>query len=161
MDSRRRSRLVLLAVASGMWLHLHRQTDRFPADVQIRAREAVRLPVADLRPGDARTYAVTDLDGSTFRLFAAAKRAGSYDVAHAACRRCEGRGGSTYVRRGQLFCHHCRQPMPSVKREADLPQQPDCTPVPVQYSLAGDHIVLASAELERTAQLLRSHQFRR
>ena len=68
--------LVLLAVASGMWVHLHRHTDRFAADVQIRPREAVRLPVADLRPGDARTYAVTDLDGSAFRLFAAANRAG-------------------------------------------------------------------------------------
>ena len=146
--------VVLIAVASGMWLHLHQQTDRSSADIQIQARGPVRLPVADLSPGEAHTYAVTGLDGRVFRLFASARQGGTYDVAHAACRRCQSRGGSTYVRRGQLFCNHCQQPMPSVQRETDLPQQPDCTPVPIQYTLAGNDIVITRADLERTAQLL-------
>jgi uncharacterized membrane protein len=150
------SAFTLAVIVSVMWFHLALSKEQIRADIEMQAGSELHVPVATLSGGDAYTYAVKAPDDTMFRIFVSGNRLRGYNVAHAACRRCRGRGGKTYVKNQQLFCNHCRQPMPTVARSADLPTETDCTAVPIAYSISGDDIVVSRGDLESTAHLLRN-----
>ena len=146
----------LTVIVSVMWFHLSQAKEQIPADIEIQAAGDVRVPIATLSGGSARTYAIKACGDRIFRISVSGNKLRGYHVVHAACRRCRGRGGKTYVKNQQLFCNHCRQPMPTVARSADLPTETDCTAAPIPYSVSGDHIVISRADLESATQMFRS-----
>lgn len=147
---------MVTVVVSGMWFHLSQVKEQIPADIEIHADGEAHVPLATVSGGSAHTYAIKASGDRIVRIFVSANQSGGSHVAHAACRRCLGRGGRTYVKNQQLFCNHCRQPMPTVAESAELPNETDCTAVPIPYSVSGNHIVISRADLESTAQLFRN-----
>lgn len=140
---------VLLAVFGLGWWLLGRQFEIVPpSEIAVRSREDLRVPVAELGPGKARIFRVGGQSGGPVRVFVKRQDHGRMVVTFGACRRCDRASRPSHLSDGQLICGYCGEPMPILKEGATLPNEKDCTPVPVQFRIEGDSLVVRAADIE-------------
>lgn len=75
-------------------------------------------------------------------------------VTLAACRRCNQARRPSYVLDGRLICGHCGEAMPLLASGAPLPKERDCTPIPIRFRLKDASLIIRSADIEASRDLL-------
>jgi uncharacterized membrane protein len=140
--------LLLAVIGLVTWLHLSQHEIVPPSEIAVRSGEDLRFPVAELSPGKAMIFRIEDQKGEPIRVFVKRQDHGRIVVAFAACRRCGRARRPSRVADGQLICGHCGGPMPILEEGATLPAEKDCTPVPVQFRIDGDSLVVRAVDIE-------------
>ncbi len=151
---------LILAFASAQISALPGGVDPKPEKVSIAGNE-VRIPVASASDGNLHKY-VCDMqnmpancpmhgsDGkANARILAITRSDGSIVAAYDACALC---GAAGYVQEGeQLICKRCGAPInPDTIGEAG-----GCNPIPVQYTLEGNEIVIKTDDAGEKADLFK------
>jgi uncharacterized membrane protein len=139
---------LLAGIGLASWLHLSQHEIVPPSDIAARSGEDLRILVAELSPGKARIFRFEDQKSEPVRVFVMRQDRGRMVVAFAACWRCNRAIRPSRVADGQLICGHCGEPMPILEEGATLPAEKDCTPVPVQFRIDGDSLVVRAADIE-------------
>ena len=161
--SERRSLLLLTvfllaAIGLGVWLQVGQHEFIPTPETSMRAGEDLRIPVAELSPGKARIFRFDAQINEPIRVFVGHRGNGRLVATFAACRRCDRASGRSRVSDGQLICGHCGEPMPLLEEGATLPQEKDCTPIPVQFKIEGDSLVVRASDIETGRPLFARNQ---
>ena len=149
---------LLAVIGLATWLHLSQHEFVPPREIAVRSGEDLRVPVADLSPGKAMIFRIDDQKGEPIRVFVKGQDHGRMVVTFAACRRCDRARRPSRVADGQLICGHCGEPMPILEEGATLPVEKDCTPVPVQFRIDGDSLVVRAVDIEAGRPLFARNQ---
>ncbi len=147
---------LILAFVSAQISALPAGVEPKPEKVSITGNE-VRIPVASAADGNLHKY-ICDMpncpmhgsDGkANVRILAITRSDGSVAVAYDACALC---GAAGYVQEGeQLICKRCGAPInPDTIGEAG-----GCNPIPLQYTLEGNEIVIKTDDIEEKANLFK------
>lgn len=161
--SERRSLLLLTvfllaAIGLGVWLQVGQHEFIPTPEISMRAGEDLRVPLAELGPGKARIFRFDAPNQEPIRVFVARQGGGRLVATFAACRRCDRASGRSRASNGQLICGHCGEPMPILEEGATLPQEKDCTPIPVQFRIEGDSLVVRASDIEAGRPLFARNQ---
>jgi uncharacterized membrane protein len=140
--------ILLAGIGLGVWIHLSQHEFVPPSEIAVRSREDLRVPMAELSPGKARLFRVGDQKAEPILVFVRRQEQGRMVVTFAACRRCYSASRRSRVERGQLICGECGEPMPILEEGKPLPTEKDCTPVPVQFRIDGDSLLVRAADIE-------------
>lgn len=139
---------LLSAIGLGVWLHLGHIEFIPPPEISMSAGEDLRIPVVELSPGRARIFRFDAQNDEPIRVFVGRLGNRRLVATFAACRRCDRASGRSRVSDGQLICGHCGEPMSILEEGATLPQEKDCTPIPVQFRIEGDSLVVRASDIE-------------
>lgn len=129
-----------------------------PSEVGVRSGQDLRVPLAELSPGTARIFRMEYQEGQPVRVFVQRQAQGRTVVTFAACPRCDRASRPSRVSEGQLICGHCGEPMPILAEGATLPEEKDCTPIPIQFRIDGGSLVVRAADIEAGRLLLARNQ---
>lgn len=140
--------LLLAMIGLGLWLHRGHLESIAPSEVTVRSGQDLRVRTSDLRPGKGRLFRIEGQEGEPVRVFVQRQDNGRMVVTFAACRRCQRTGRPSRVVDGQLTCGYCGEPMPILAKGAALPKEKDCTPLPVQFRIDGDSIVVSAGDIQ-------------
>jgi uncharacterized membrane protein len=140
--------LLLAMIGLGVWLHKGHLEIIAPSEVIVRAGQDLRVPVSSLRPGKGKLFRIEGQEDDPVRVFVQRQDNGRMVVAFAACRRCQQTGRPSRVVDGQLTCGYCGEPTPILAEGAPLPKEKDCTPLPVQFRIDGDSVVVIAADIQ-------------
>ncbi|MBI5083343.1 MAG: DUF2318 domain-containing protein [Acidobacteria bacterium] len=149
---------LLSAIGLGVWLQVGQHEFSPPPEISMRAGEDLRVPVAELGPGKARIFRFDAQNDEPIRVFVGRLGKGRLVTTFAACRRCDRASGRSRVSDGQLICGHCGEPMPILEEGATLPQEKDCTPIPIQFRIEGDSLVVRASDIEAGRPLFARNQ---
>lgn len=139
---------LLAAIGLPTSIHLGQHEIVPPQEIITRSGQDLRVLLADLRHDKARLYRVEGENGAPIRLFLKAHDREHVVVTSAACRRCARSARFSHLSNGELICGHCGDPMPLLEEGAKLPDEKDCTPVPVPYRIDGGVVVVQASDIE-------------
>ena len=142
------STFLLAAIGLGVWLHLSQHEIVPASEILVRSGQDLRIPLAELSLGKARIFKIEEQEGAPIRVFVKRQDHGRVVVTFAACRRCDRANRPSRVSEGQLICGHCGEPMPILEEGATLAKEKNCTPVPVQFRIDGDSLLVRAADIE-------------
>ena len=151
---------MFLLGAIGLILWLNHSKDEIipPSERALRSGQDLTIPLAELSHGKARIFRVEDQKGGSIRLFVTQHDHRRIVVTFAACRRCERASRPSHVSNGQLIRGECGEPMPIPKEGETLSNERDCTPLPVQFRIDRDLLVVRAADIEAGRPLFAEHQ---
>lgn len=149
---------LLSAIGLGVWLQMGQHEFSPPPEISMRAGDDLRAPLAELGEGKARIFRFDAQNDEPIRVFVARQGKGRLVATFAACRRCDRDSRRSRVSDGRLICGHCGEPMPILEEGATLPQEKDCTPIPVQFRIEGDSLVVRALDIEAGRALFARNQ---
>ncbi len=119
-----------------------------PATLLTAHNGLVSVPVRQIENGDLHRYKVIT-PGGPVRFFALRKPNGHLALAFDACQICGGKG---YYQNGQmLFCRNCDAPV----NTATIGIYGGCNPIPLQYQVVGNQVLIRVGVLAGEAPLFR------
>jgi uncharacterized membrane protein len=120
-----------------------------PVEPVALSGDEVRLPLASLGEGELHRYSVDLPGGNGHPVRFIAMRLGDGDVVAAfdACVICGAKGYSQEG--GEVLCQHCSSAIfpPTIGRPGG------CNPIPLEFSVEGDEVVVAASALGEAADL--------
>ncbi|MFQ5663963.1 MAG: Fe-S-containing protein [Terriglobia bacterium] len=135
----------LLRIAMGFLLLIgilaiwfSRADDYRPAVVQ--AGSDLQLPLLELNGGELRLFTYPINSSSDAQLVVQRGPDDTLRVAFASCRRCF--GSRHYEWWGQLICGHCGHSMKLPDPGEQTPEETDCIPVALPYSIEGSQVIV-------------------
>ena len=152
------SAFLLAAIGLGLWLNLSQHEIVPASEILVRSGQDLRIPLAELSLGKARIFKIEEQEDGPIRVFVKRQDHGRVVVTFAACRRCDRANRPSRVSEGQLICGHCGEPMPLLAEGATLAKEKDCTPVPVQFRIDGDSLLVRAADIEAGRPLFARNQ---
>ena len=138
---------VFVIGAFGVWFYV-------PAVAAVRRLppgEDGVIPVAKLPSETAVLFSAPLPSGVTVDFFVQRDPSNSISVAFSSCRRCYREGH--YSQAGQIFCKHCKQPMPRLAVRESITLENDCKHIPLPFEVsAGTVRVQAKAIADAYSQ---------
>ena len=107
----------------------------------------IRIPLAELSGGQAKFYDHAAAGGKRVRLFAVRDTDGTYRAALDACEICYHARKGYAQRGGEMLCRQCGNSYAPVL----IDESPGgCHPIRLERRVAGEHLVIAAADVEAT-----------
>jgi uncharacterized membrane protein len=118
--------------------------------IQVAGEGAVKVPISELKPGDAEFFLYRDRAGDQIRFLLARDSTGRMHAALDACQRCYLYHRGYSVSDDELICRFCGN---HYKLEAMESGLGSCVPIKLSIQVVGQVAKIATAELERGRRL--------